>query len=164
MPTEASLIVRPAVPEDAPALAELYLGSRAAAYPAIPHGVHPPDDVRRWVTGWFGRDPATRTEVWLAEDPGAGAPVGLLLVEGDWVHSVYVAPGRTGEGVGTLLLDLAKSLSPRGLGLYVFESNHRARRFYARHGFVEVRRSDGLGESGNEEQQPDVELAWPGTP
>ena len=166
---EVLLTVRPAVPEDARALADLYLASRDAAYPAIPRGVHPPEEVRRWVTTWFDRDPAARTEVWLAEEAvsgqGAGpvglVPVGLLLVEEDWLHSVYVAPGRTGGGIGTLLLDLAKSLRPHGLGLWVFETNHGARRFYARHGFVEVRRTDGRGETGNEEQEPDLELAWP---
>jgi chorismate mutase len=55
-------------------------------------------------------------------------------------------------------LDLAKSLRPRRLGLWVFETNAGARRFYARHGFVEVRRTDG---SDNEEHQPDIEMAWP---
>jgi chorismate mutase len=84
--------------------------------------------------------------------------VGVLLLEEDWVHSLYVAPDRTGEGIGTVLLDLAKSLRPRRLGLWVFETNEGARRFYARNGFVEVRRTDG---SDNEEHQPDIEMAWP---
>ena len=74
------------------------------------------------------------------------------------MQSLYVAPGHTGAGIGGLLLDLAKSLRPAGLGLYVFESNARAQAFYARHGFVEVGRGDG---AENEEGAPDVELAWP---
>jgi len=162
MPSELS--VRPATVEDADALAELFLVSREASYPAIPRPVHPPGDVRRWLRSRFD---AERTEVWLAEggdEDQAGrrsAPVGLLLVEDGWLHSLYVAPGRTGQGVGAVLLEVAKSLRPDGLGLWVFQSNERARRFYAAHGFVEVRRTDGLGPDGNEEQQPDIEMCWP---
>ena len=56
------------------------------------------------------------------------------------------------------LLDLAKSLRPDGFGLWVFETNAGARRFYERHGLVEVERTDG---SDNEERAPDVRMAWP---
>ncbi len=156
MPSEPALVLRPATPDDADALAELLLMSRAAAHPAVPRSVHPPDDVRRWFRARF-EDPAA--EIWQAEEDGV--PLGLLLLEHDWVHSLYVAPDRTGEGIGGALLDLARTLRPGGLGLWVFASNPRAQRFYARHGFVEVRRTDGVGPDGNEEGEPDVEMAWP---
>lgn len=163
MPSEVDLVVRPATPEDADVLTDLYLDARAAAYPAIPRLVHPPHDVRRWMRSHFE---TPGTEVWLAErSPGAGGPdprtVGLLLLEDDWVHSLYVAPGLTGQGIGTVLLDLAKSRRPAGLGLWVFETNTGARRFYERHGFVVLRRTDG---ADNEERRPDLELAWRGGP
>jgi hypothetical protein len=48
---------------------------------------------------------------------------------------------------------------PAGLELWVFQRNDAAREFYARHGFIELRRTDG---SGNEEREPDVRLAWRG--
>ncbi|MGA8210859.1 MAG: GNAT family N-acetyltransferase [Nocardioidaceae bacterium] len=144
--------VRPAGPADADAVADLFLAARAAAYPAIPRSVHPDPEVRHWLATRVA-DPGA--ELWLAEEDDE--PVAMLLLEGDWVHSLYVAPARTGEGLGTLLLDLAKSLRPHGLGLWVFESNHGARRFYRRHGFTQVRRTDG---SDNEEGAPDLELAW----
>lgn len=153
MPSDADLTVRPATAEDADAVASLYLDAREAARPAIPPPVHPPDDVRRWMRG---RVDAPGTELWLAERDDA--VVALLLLEHDWVHSLYVAPQLTGRGIGSTLLDLAKSRRPEGLGLWVFETNGPAQRFYARHGFGEVRRTDG---SDNEEQQPDVEMAWP---
>jgi len=146
------LTVRPADPQEADALAELYLASREAAFPAMPRPVHPPHELRRWLRGRFGEPD---TEVWLAES--GDRPVGLLLLEGDWVHSLYVAPDRLGQGVGSALLALAQGLRPR-LGLWVFAANTAARRFYARHGFVEVRHTDG---AANEEHEPDVELAWP---
>ena len=153
MPSDADLSVRRATHDDTDALASLYLSAREAAHPAIPRSVHPPDDTRRWL---HSRLDAPGTELWLAEE--AGDPVGLLLLEDAWVHSLYVAPEHAGQGVGTVLLDLAKSLRPTGLGLWVFETNDRARRFYERHGFGEVRRTDG---SDNEEHQPDIEMAWP---
>jgi chorismate mutase/ribosomal protein S18 acetylase RimI-like enzyme len=161
MPSEVDLTVRPATPDDADVLAALYLDARAASYPAIPRPVHPPHDVRRWMRSHFE---TPGTEVWLAERVAGGggrdvSTVGLLLLEDDWVHSLYVAPDLTGQGIGTVLLDLAKSLRPDGLGLWVFETNARARRFYERHGFVVLRRTDG---SDNEEGEPDLEMAWRG--
>ena len=156
MKTEHDLTVRPAGPDDADALASLFLAAREAAYPAIPRPVHPPDDVRRWWRSRLTAGPAEAVEAWLAERDDA--PVGLLLLERDWVHSLYVDPALTGQGIGGTLLDLAKSLRPDGLGLWVFETNVAARRFYRRHGFGEVRRTDG---ADNEEHEPDVELAWP---
>ncbi len=152
-PEPADLTVRPASPGDADALADLLLGARAAAYPSMPRPVHPDDDVRRWLRSRFD---VAGTEVWVAEQ--AAVPVGLLLLEGAWVHSLYVEPRLTGRGIGSTLLALAQGLHPDGLGLWVFESNEGARRFYVRHGFGEVRRTDG---SDNEERAPDIELAWP---
>jgi chorismate mutase/GNAT superfamily N-acetyltransferase len=160
MPSDVDLTVRPATAEDSDAVARLLVEAREAAFPAMPRPVHPPDDVRRWMRSRLETPVA---EVWVAEQDQAGGRagarvVGLLLLEGDWLHSLYVAPDRTGQGIGTMLLDLAKSLRPRRLGLWVFETNEGARRFYARHGFVEVRRTDG---SENEEHEPDIEMAWP---
>jgi chorismate mutase len=70
-----------------------------------------------------------------------------------------VAPGLTGHGVGAALLDVAKAQRGDGFCLWVFETNDAARRFYRRHGLVELERTDG---STNEERVPDVRMAWPG--
>jgi chorismate mutase/GNAT superfamily N-acetyltransferase len=153
MPSEPDLTVRPATVEDADALATLYLTAREAAFPSMPRSVHPDADVRRWVRSRFDAD---GVEVWVAERDAV--PVGLLLLEGEWVHSLYVDPAHLGQGIGSTLLELAQGLRPGGLGLWVFASNTGAQRFYARHGFGEVRRTDG---SDNEEREPDVEMAWP---
>lgn len=161
MPSErpaSELSVRPATPADAEALGTLYLAARDAAYPRIPRPVHPPDEVRQWLRERVEEE-RPEVEVWLAEGPTG--PAALLLLEDAWVHSLYVDPTLTGHGIGALLLELAKSLRPDGLGLWVFTSNEGARRFYRRHGFGEVRRTDGAGPDGNEEGEPDIELAWP---
>jgi ribosomal protein S18 acetylase RimI-like enzyme len=39
-------------------------------------------------------------------------------------------------------------------------TNERAQRFYERHGFTEVERTDG---SDNEERAPDIQYAYPGS-
>lgn len=148
-----ALVLRPAAGADLGAVAEVHLRSRAAAYPAFPRGTHPADEVRAWVAGW---DLGVR-EVWLAE--AAGRVVGYLVLEGDWLDSLYVAPEAAGQGVGGALLDLARGLRPAGFCLWVFESNLPARRFYARRGLVALERTDG---SANQEHAPDIKMAWPG--
>ena len=86
----------------------------------------------------------------------AGAPVdGFLALdeEAALVTALYVAtPGR---GIGRALLDAARRGRAR-LELWTFVANEGARRFYAREGFREVRRTPGE----NEEGLPDILLRW----
>lgn len=149
------LALRPAIPEDAAPLADLFVAAREAAYPAMPRPVHSADEIHGWFTGLVGSD-GTR-ETWVAEQ--AGELSGYLVLDPEWLDSLYVRPDLVGRGVGSVLLDLAKSLRPGGFALWVFESNERARRFYARHGLWELERTDG---SANEERCPDVRMAWVG--
>ena len=62
------------------------------------------------------------------------------------------------RGIGAALLEHAKRERPDGLELWTFVSNAGAQRFYERHGFVEVRRTDG---AENEERAPDILYVWP---
>ena len=138
--------------DDAVACADLYLRSRDAAVPRVPPLVHDADDVRRWMASHVLRT----CETWLAEDDD-GPIVGLLVLHGEWVEQLYVAPERSGHGVGGTLLELAKARRPDGLQLWVFQTNAPAIRFYERHGFVEAERTDG---AGNEERSPDIRMTW----
>jgi len=135
--------------DDARAAADLYLRARAAALStgSIPPGVHDDDDVR----GYFAAHIVEDCELWLAEEDGVLA--GILVLDGDMIDQLYVEPGRTGRGIGSALLAVAKRERPEGLRLWTFQSNAGAQRFYERHGFVAVRRTDGRG---NEERAPDV--------
>jgi GNAT superfamily N-acetyltransferase len=128
--------------------ADLYLRARAAALRAgsIPPGVHDDEDVR----GYFASHIVADCELWVAEDDGL---VGILVLDGDIVDQLYVEPGQTGRGIGSDLLAIAKRERPQGLRLWTFASNAGAQRFYERHGFVEVRRTDGRD---NEERAPDI--------
>ena len=86
-------------------------------------------------------------------------PVGFLALDIEsTVTALYVAERARGRGVGRALLDAAKREAPGGLNLWTFQPNERARAFYAREGFREVRRTDG----DNEEKVPDVLLRWEG--
>lgn len=159
MPTDPGaeeVLLRPATPEDLPALAEVHLRARAAAYPAMPRGVRPAEQVRSWVGSW---DLSIR-EVWLAQTPGSDT-AGYAMLHHDWLDDLYVDPHAQGRGVGTALLEVAKARRPGGFSLWVFESNEPARRFYAGRGLVELEHTDG---SANEEAAPDLRMAWPGTP
>ena len=154
MPTDHSLRLRPAEPEESDGLAALYGRSRRAAEPAMPTAVHTAKEDR----AWFGarlRD--GEHEAWVAEDDSGLA--GYALVSARWLDHLFVEPGRQGTGVGGALLDLVKGVRPDGFCLWVFETNTPARVFYSRRGLVDLERTDG---SGNEEKAPDVKMAWPG--
>ena len=77
------------------------------------------------------------------------------------VEHLYVRPDAQRVGIGAALLEAAKARRPAGLRLWVFQRNHGARAFYARHGFAEMELTDG---ADNEEREPDVLLAWAPAP
>lgn len=144
------MLIRAADVTDADALAAVHLRSRAAA--AMPPGAHPEHEVRAWLRGRLDVD-----DVWVAEDEGL--VVGYARCTPTWLDDLYVLPSYAGRGVGSALLELVKVQRPGGFSLWVFEMNAPARAFYARHGLLELERTDG---SGNEERAPDVRVVWPG--
>ena len=149
-PTDLQL--RPATPVDLPAIAELHIRAREAAYPAMPHGIHPPHEARAWVAGW---DLSTFA-VWVAHGESL---LGYARFDDIWLDDLYVEPSAQGSGVGSALLDVVKAQRPTGFCLWVFESNEPARAFYRARGLVDLERTDG---AANEEKAPDVRMAWPG--
>jgi GNAT superfamily N-acetyltransferase len=144
---------RRADPDDAAAAADVFLRARhhAAAEGTIPPIVGDDDGARRYWTSVVEGE----AETYLAFD--GGHAIAVLSLGPGWVNHLYVVPGRTGAGVGTTLLDFAKQRSPGGLQLWAFQSNTGARRFYERHGFVDVERTDGRD---NMEKAPDVRYVW----
>jgi GNAT superfamily N-acetyltransferase len=146
---------RRARPEEATAIADVWLRSRYASIPAIPPPVHSDEDVREY----FAHVVLPQGGTWVVE-AGTG-PVALLVVVNGWIEHLFVDPDWTGQGLGSRLVERAKQLCPDGLELWTFEANVGARRFYERHGFVVVGATDG----DNEEGAPDVRYRWtPDTP
>lgn len=136
---------RPGRPQDAIACATI-VNDWIDTRPWMPR-VH----TRRDVEAFYRDFVFARRRVWVVGDPVAGF---MALDSGEGVvTALYVA--RTGQGLGRILLDHAKR-GRDALDLWTFQANEGARRFYAREGFIEVRRTDG----DNEEGLPDVLLRW----
>ncbi|GAA2953938.1 GNAT family N-acetyltransferase [Streptomyces enissocaesilis] len=137
-------------PEDAAALAEVWLRSYDAALPTVERA-HGDDGVR----DFFRYVVVPEQETWVAES--GGAVVGMMALEPGRIEQLYLAPDHRGRGIGDRFVQLAKERSPGGLELWSFQVNGPAHRFYARHGFRAAERTDG---SRNEEREPDVRYVW----
>lgn len=136
--------------EDADGVADVWLRSFRAGLPTV-RLVHTEAEVRSWI-----RDVVlARPETWIVTlgDEIAGM---MSIVDGD-IDQLYLDPARRGQGLGDRCIAHAKSRRPDGLGLWTFQVNAPAIRFYERHGFQETQRTDG---SHNEEREPDVRMEW----
>ncbi|WP_139981051.1 GNAT family N-acetyltransferase [Nocardioides litoris] len=145
---DTDVLVRPAAPDDAPAVAAVHLAARRTA--SMPPSPHPDDEALTFLRGRMALD-----ETWVAEV--AGEVVAYLRMTDTWLDDLYVHPDHAGHGVGSTLLDVAKARRPDGFSLWVFEVNTPARAFYARHGLVEREHTDGRD---NDEQAPDLRMSW----
>ena|SRR5438067_2346748 len=148
------VIIRRATSSDAEEVTRLYVRARCVGSTAetIPPLVHHDDEVRSWVTHVV----IPRLDCWLAER-ASGTLVGMLVLEANWIDQLYVDPDLTRAGIGSGLMAVAKRERPAGLRLWTFVSNDGAQRFYVRHGFLEVERTDGRR---NEEGSPDIQYEW----
>jgi GNAT superfamily N-acetyltransferase len=143
------VILRPAVAEDAPAIAVILGTCFRVSLPFLPE-LHTPEEDLAYVSGKLMAEDA----VWVAEVEGA--VVGYVGFRDDWIDHLYIHPDRQGQGIGPVLL--AKALADgRAKQLWAFQQNTRGRRFYEARGFHAVEFTDG---EGNEEETPDVRYLW----
>ena len=113
-------------------------------------GLHTPEEDR-----WFFRERVFKTcDVWGAFDNAV--MIGMIAFRENWIDQLYVLPKAQGRGVGTELLQVARSSFDR-LQLWTFQRNVQARRFYQAKGFALVQETDG---AGNEEKEPDALYLW----
>jgi ribosomal protein S18 acetylase RimI-like enzyme len=139
-----------ALDNDANEIANVYLASRAQALPYL-RRVHTDDEIRAWI-----REVALkRGEAWVAKQDRA--IVGFIVLVDEEVEQLYVLPGHYRCGIGSTLLDLAKTRRPNRLHLYTFQRNLSARAFYETQGFRIIDTSDG---TRNEETEPDLRYQW----
>ncbi len=141
------MILRDATPKDAAGMARV-LGDWCRETPWLPKLHSRADDL-----GFVGGLLTTHVvRLGFADTSGCA---GFLARRGCEIDALYLAPQARGRGLGKALLEEAKSCGH--LGLWTFQANAGARRFYLREGFREVRMTDG---ADNDEKLPDVWMEW----
>jgi ribosomal protein S18 acetylase RimI-like enzyme len=93
---------------------------------------------------------------WVTVAEENGEVIGFAACDGADLDALYVAGAMRGQGVGTALLQHMMVQHDR-LSLWTFQTNEGAQRFYLRHGFTEVQRTDG---ATTDEKLPDVRFEW----
>ena len=142
-----------ACPEDAPAIAEIHVAARRQAMPYL-RLAHTDDETRDYFAGAVCDWPRAW---WVVRHRGQVAA--YMLIDGENLDHLYVAPASQDRGFGSALLAKAKVLSPQRIVLWTFQRNARARAFYEARSFHAGRQTDGQ----NEEGEPDVQYEWQGT-
>ena len=150
MSAKPQILIRRATTKDAADVATVYIASRRGAAAHMPT-VHTDPEIREWVINHM----VPERETWVADD--RGRIVAVMVLDGEMVDQMYVAPAEQRRGVGDAMLSYAKKLRPARLRLYTFQSNAPARRFYEARGFVAIEFNDG---ERNEERAPDVLYQW----
>jgi GNAT superfamily N-acetyltransferase len=143
-------VIRRAGPEDAGAVARVFLAARAKMdyLPAL----HSDEE-----TTAFIKDVVVATqEVYVAEEDGT--VVGFAALHEEMLEHLYVHPAAQSRGFGSALLEEAKRACPDGFRFWVFQRNAGARRFYEDRGCRLLELTDG---AANEEREPDALYAWP---
>jgi GNAT superfamily N-acetyltransferase len=145
-------VIAEAEPTDALAIAAIHLTARQLAMPYLAR-VHTDEEVRDYFAGVVGDRPRAW---WVVRVQGQVAA--YMLIDGEDLDHLYVAPAWQGQGFGSALLARAKALSPHRLVLWTFQRNQCARAFYEARGFCAVQQTEGT----NEEGEPDVQYEWRG--
>jgi RimJ/RimL family protein N-acetyltransferase len=135
----AAVIFRPAVAEDVPALVEVQeAGAVLGLGHIFPQHTHP--FPRHEITArWLSEIADPETHVYVCTDE-FGAITGFAATRGDELLHFGTAPATWGQGLASALHSAVLAVlcetagSPRAR-LRVFEDNHRARRFYEKHGW-----------------------------
>jgi GNAT superfamily N-acetyltransferase len=141
---------RQATAADASEVATVYIASRRGARDYLPT-VGTDAEIRAFVIHQM----VPERETWVAED--GGRIVAVMVLDGDEVDQLYVAPGDQRRGIGDAILAHAKQLRPAGLRLWTFQRNAPARRFYEARGFIAKKFTDG---ATNMEREADVLYEW----
>lgn len=141
------IALRQAKPFDALAVAGI-LGEFVDTTPWMPRVHTPADDLTH------ARQIIDRGWVTVAER--RKTVIGFAALNGSDLNAVYVTQTARGSGVGQALLDHLKAQNPHLL-LWTFQANSGAQRFYERHGFSEIRRTQG---EANDENLPDIQYEW----
>ena len=120
----------------------------------VPQDLHTAAEDRRWMREVFIEQVVLVAETISQPD---NRLVGFLTMGQGTIHNLYIRPSHQQQGIGHLLMQTAQASSGGWLKLWVFEPNEGAIRFYERHGFTTLRKTDG---QDNEEKVPDRLMIW----
>lgn len=81
--------------------------------------------------------------------------IGFMASTPDTISQIYLHVDHQNQGIGSVLMNLAKRQSNGRLRLFTFKANTNAQRFYKRHGF-KIIKSGFENELGLE----DIEYEW----
>ena len=132
--------LRPFLPEDAPALAEILQASV--------EDLTGEDYSRGQQEAWMAMAEEESFAARLAQGltlvaTVEGSPVGFLaLKDNEQIDMLYVHPAVAGQGIGTMLYEAIEKLAAaRGAQRLVAEVSDNAQPFFAKHGFQPQRRN-----------------------
>ena len=93
---------------------------------------------------------------WVRVAKTDGRLVGVIARWESDVHALYVLPEAQDNGVGTALIEDAKTACDH-LSLWSYVANTGATRFYGLRGFIQTDQTDG---STNDAGLPDIRFEW----
>ncbi len=91
-------------------------------------------------------------QIWV--DERKGEVLGFIALVGDVLAAIFVAPSAQGGGIGSALIEQAKTVRER-LELTVYSANAASVAFYRRHGFAVI--SEQLDPHTG---HPELAMAW----
>lgn len=145
--------IRIATQADSDVITNIYLSSRKA-YVSFAPLIHSDSAIQHWINDIL----IPNAQVWLVEQDKV--MIGMMAIieknKINWIDQLYILPGHTGHGIGSLLIDKVKSFH-LPIRLHTFQENIGARKFYEQHEFKILEFSDG---SENEEHCPDMLYEW----
>ncbi|HVT54283.1 MAG TPA: GNAT family N-acetyltransferase [Dongiaceae bacterium] len=131
------LIIRRALPEDHEACARVFLAAYRQAFPDHPDTYYVPERYYESIGG---------EEQWVATLNSEIVAVLSIYWPENFIHSLYVQPGRQDRGIGAALLDAVCREARGNCELKCDQANRRAIAFYRRKGWREV--GEGIAETG----------------
>lgn len=117
--------------DDLDTVVTLWYKSWSNTYPELKH----PQPFEVWKSR-FKNDLAINSTVWVAENQSR--IVGFIVINEikGILEQIFVDVDVQRIGIGTALLNKAKTICPLGLSLTTLQQNVQAHKFYEKHGFV----------------------------
>lgn len=142
------IAIRPYIDADLDNVVALWYRSWSHAFPTLIH----PQPFDQWRFR-FQNEYSKQGITWVATIQDR--VVGFVVVGDRVIAQIFVEVEKQGNGVGTALLNHAKTLSPSGLKLTTLQQNKQACRFYKKHGFIA-----GAAGVNPVNGQPNIEYYW----